>query len=217
LKLAASVDGRIATATGESRWITGPDARRAVHAMRARSDGVLVGGGTARADEPRLDVRGLGGVAQPVRLVASRLLDLPEEGRLAASAADAAIGPLWLCHGADAPDERRSRWRALGAETIEVAQTDGRQIDPGALLAALAGRGLGEVLCEGGGTFAAALLAAGLVDELVAFTGGTTLGAEGRPALGALGVDRLSDARRFRLAGIRPVGGDSMAIWTPVE
>lgn len=215
LKLAASCDGRIATATGESRWITGPEARRAVHALRARADAVLVGGGTARADDPRLDVRGLGPVSQPVRLVASRLLDLPEDGSLAASAADPAAGPLWLCHGPDAAPDRRSRWAARGAETVEIPVSS-RQIDPAALLAALGARGIGEVFCEGGGTFAASLLSAGLVDELVAFTAGLALGAEGRPALGALGIDALASAPRFRLAALRPVGPDAMAVWRPV-
>jgi diaminohydroxyphosphoribosylaminopyrimidine deaminase/5-amino-6-(5-phosphoribosylamino)uracil reductase len=217
LKLAASADGRIATATGESRWITGPGSRRAVHAMRARADGVLVGGGTARADDPRLDVRGLGPVAQPVRIVASRPLDLPEHGRLAASAADPEAGPLWLCHGADAPGARRARWRDRGADLVEVGAVQGRQMEPAALLAALGARGLGEVLCEGGGALAAALLAAGLVDELVTFTAGLALGAEGHPALGALGIDALAAAPRFRLAELRPVGPDAMAVWQPAD
>ncbi|MEM1430747.1 MAG: bifunctional diaminohydroxyphosphoribosylaminopyrimidine deaminase/5-amino-6-(5-phosphoribosylamino)uracil reductase RibD [Pseudomonadota bacterium] len=214
LKLAVSADGRIATATGESRWITGPAARREVHAMRARSDMVLVAAGTARADDPELTVRGMGEVAQPVRAVASRHLDLPEDGRLARSASGP--GPLWLCHGADAPSDRLERWRARGARTLPVPIGPGRQIDPAGLLEELAAQGIGEVLCEGGGAFAASLLAAGLVDELVVFTAGLALGAEGQPGLGAMGIDRLADAPRFALSCLRAVGPDAMAIWHPV-
>ena len=216
LKLATSVDGRIATATGESRWITGPAARRVVHAMRARADAVLIGGGTARADDPRLDVRGLGPVAQPVRIVVSRPLDLPETGRLAASAGAPEAGPLWLVHGPDAGEARRALWRDRGAETLEVTGIAGRQIEPAALLNALGARGLGEVLCEGGGALAASLLAAGLVDELVTFGAGLALGAEGQPAIGALGLGALAEAPRFALSDLRRVGPDSMAVWHPI-
>jgi phosphohistidine swiveling domain-containing protein len=109
LKLATSLDGRIATRTGESQWITGPEARRMVHLMRARHDAVLVGAGTARADDPLLNVRGIGPMAQPLRLVAARTLDLPQTGRLAASARDL---PLWLLHGPSAPADRRAAWQA---------------------------------------------------------------------------------------------------------
>src|SRR5690606_7563198 len=93
LKLALSVDGRIATADGESRWITGPEARARVHLMRASHDAVLVGGGTARADDPELTVRGLGIAHQPVRIVASTGLDLPRGGRFEAAMPQ---GPVWL-------------------------------------------------------------------------------------------------------------------------
>lgn len=210
LKLAASVDGRIATAAGESRWITGPEARRAVHAMRARHDAVLVGGGTARADDPSLTVRGLGNVHQPVRVVWSRHLDLPLTGTLAQGASDP---PVWICHGADADQGLRRAWIGLGARLIAVDTGRTRQIDPAAALAALGAAGLTRVFCEGGGALAASLLSAGLVDELVTFTAGVALGAEGHPALGAMGIDRLADAPRFALLDCRAVGGDTLQIW----
>ncbi|MDJ0824262.1 MAG: bifunctional diaminohydroxyphosphoribosylaminopyrimidine deaminase/5-amino-6-(5-phosphoribosylamino)uracil reductase RibD [Rhodobacter sp.] len=210
LKLAGSFDGRIATATGESRWITGPEARRAVHALRARHDAVLVGSGTARADDPTLTVRGLGVARQPVRIVWSRRLDLPLEGALAAGAAEA---PVWLCHGFDADPAARRAWADRGARLFEVATGAAGQIDPAAALQALGAAGLTRVLCEGGGALAAALLSAGLVDELVGFTAGLALGAEGRPSLGALGIDRLDEAPRFQLVETRPVGADVMHRW----
>ena len=210
LKLANSLDGRIATATGESRWITGPEARRAVHGLRASHDAVLVGGGTARADDPALTVRGLGAVRQPVRVVWSRHLDLPLNGQLAATARQV---PVWLCHGADADPGLSAAWRDLGAEPIPLETGRARQIDPAAALQALGARGLTRVFCEGGGALAASLLSAGLVDTLITFAAGLALGAEGRPALGALGIDRLADAPRFDLRDLRRLGADAMLVW----
>lgn len=210
LKLALSLDGRIATAAGESRWITGPQARARVHGLRARHDAVLVGAGTARADDPRLDVRGFGTVAQPVRVVAARTLDLPEGGPLA----EPGRGPLWLLHGPGAEDTPQAgRWRARGARLVAVAEGAGGQLDPRAMLAALAAEGITRVLCEGGGALAASLLAADLVDEAVSFTAGLALGAEGRPGIGALHLLALAEAPRLALIRVEAVGGDVMAHW----
>ena len=211
LKLATSFDGRIATQTGESQWITGPEARAYVHALRARFDAVMVGGGTARADDPLLTVRGFKPLRQPVRVVVSAALDLPR-GRMAASVSEA---PLWPVHGPDAPQEAREWWAAQGAQLIEVAAS-GAGLAPEAVLAALGARGLTRVFCEGGGQFAAALLRAGLVDELIGFTAGVALGAEGRASLGAMELAHLADAPRFRLMETRPIGGDVLHRWLAV-
>ena len=211
LKLASSFDGRIATATGDSQWITGPAARRAVHAMRARHDAVMVGAGTARADDPTLAVRGLGITRQPVRIVVSRRLDLPLSGNLAQSAADV---PLWLCHGPDADPRLIEAWSGLGARLIPCATTAG-QIDASALLQELGQAGLTSVFCEGGGALAASLLSAGLVDELIGFTAGVMIGAEGQPALGALGLSHLASAPRFDLIESRAIGPDILHRWVP--
>ena len=210
LKLALTLDGRIATASGESRWITGPAARRAVHALRASHDAVLVGGGTARADNPDLRVRGLGVGHLPVRVVASQWLDLPTDSRLAQSAAEA---PVWLLHGTDAPAQAQADWQARGAELIACAQ-DESGLDPLAAIQALAQRGLTRVFCEGGGALAAALLRADLVDELVVFSAGKLIGAEGRAGIGALGLTALADAPQFRLRQLQPVGDDVMQVWS---
>ncbi|MEI4486770.1 bifunctional diaminohydroxyphosphoribosylaminopyrimidine deaminase/5-amino-6-(5-phosphoribosylamino)uracil reductase RibD [Frigidibacter sp. MR17.14] len=206
LKLATSFDGRIATASGESRWITGPEARHLTHALRARHDAILVGAGTVRADDPMLNVRGLGPVAQPVRIVASAGLDLPL-GRLAASAREI---PVWLVHGAEAPTERRAAWDATGARRIELPGA----FDAAGMMAALGAEGLTRVFCEGGGQLAASLLTAGVVDEVVGFTAGLTLGAEGRASIGALAEAPLGAFPRFRLAETRPVGADIYHRWT---
>lgn len=209
LKLAASFDGRIATQTGESQWITGPDARRMVHAMRASHDAVMVGGGTARADDPALNVRDIGVEHQPVRVVWSRHLDIPLQGKLAQTAREI---PLWVLHTEDANPDICQAWQGLGARLFPCASNQ-HQIDPQSAMQALGDAGLTRVFCEGGGTLAASLLSCGLVDELVIFTAGIGIGAEGQPMLGAMGLDRLSKAPRFELVETRNIGADTMTRW----
>ena len=210
LKLATSFDGRIATATGESRWITGPEARRQAHAMRACHDAVLVGAGTARTDDPSLSVRGLGIRRQPVRVVLSRHLDLPIDGRLARTARES---PVWLCHGPDVAPDVRCAWERRGVRLFEVPAGAGRQLDLAAALRVLGMAGLTRVLCEGGGTLAASLLFSEAVDRLAVFCAGLALGAEGAPSMGSLGLERLSDAPRFRLMETRRLGSDALHLW----
>ena len=205
LKLASSFDGRIATATGESKWITGPEARRKVHALRAQHDAVLVGAGTVRADDPCLTVRGLGISRQPIRIVASGRLDI-EATQLLETIPQA---PLWLCHG---PSLDTQKWADLGAQTFECT-LQGRQVDPADMMKKLATLGLTRVFCEGGGSLAASLLGAGLVDEVVGFTAGIILGAEGTPSIGAMGLGQLADAPRFDPVEIQRVGADMMHRW----
>ena len=209
LKLATSLDGRIATASGESQWITGPEARRYVHAMRARYDAVMVGGGTARADLPSLTVRGLGLKRQPVRIIVSRHLDLPETGPIA-DETDAA--PVWLLCAQDCPAGRMKAWADRGAEVIPVA-SDEAGINMAVAMRMLAEKGLTRILCEGGGGLAASLLKAGSVDQLAAFSAGKVLGADGTAAIGALGLDALSDAPVFALSSTRQIGADSLSLW----
>ena len=210
LKLATSLDGRIATASGESQWITGPPARRWVHAMRMRHDAVMVGAGTARADDPGLTVRGLGAAHQPVRVVLSRRLDLPVDGQLGRTAGAV---PVWLVHGPDAPPAMRAAWVERGARLVEVATGQGGQIDIAAAMARLAQAGLTRVFCEGGGTLAAALLSADVVDDLAVFNGGLTLGAEGMPSVGAMGIAGLQEAPKFALRRVEQVGEDALSLW----
>ncbi|MEE2945118.1 MAG: bifunctional diaminohydroxyphosphoribosylaminopyrimidine deaminase/5-amino-6-(5-phosphoribosylamino)uracil reductase RibD [Pseudomonadota bacterium] len=209
LKLATTLDGRIATATGESQWITGPEARRAVHMMRARHDAVMVGGGTARADDPSLTVRDLGIAYQPVRIVVSRRVDLPLMSNLARTANDI---PVWLAHGPDVDGELKRTWEGLGAELLSC-DLEGSQVSPKSLLDSLGSNGLTRVFCEGGGALAASLLNADLVDELIVFSAGKVIGAEGFPGVGAMGLDRLAAAPRFELSEQRALGADIMSVW----
>lgn len=208
LKLALTLDGRIATASGESRWITGPAARAHVHAQRARHDAVMVGAGTARADDPQLTVRGMGDVPQPVRVVLSRRLNLPDDSAMTRGAA-----PVWMIHG-DAPADRRAALDARGVTLLPCPAGPGGHIDLGAALAALGERGLTRVYCEGGGTLAAALLTQGLVDRLDCYTAGVAIGAEGTPGLGAMGLSALADAPRLRLTDVRRLGADVLHRWS---
>lgn len=209
LKLALTLDGRIATASGESRWITGPQSRARVHLMRATHDAVLVGAGTARADDPELTVRDLGVLRQPLRLIAARDLDLPARGRLAASIPQ---GPLWLLHGPDAPQDRRDLWLGLGAKLVEVPLHKGH-LDVAAMMRILGDKGLTRVFCEGGGQFASALLQARMVDHLHVFSAGMVIGADGRAGLGTLGLTALADAQRFQFKGISQTGADLWHAW----
>jgi diaminohydroxyphosphoribosylaminopyrimidine deaminase/5-amino-6-(5-phosphoribosylamino)uracil reductase len=206
LKLATTLDGRIATSTGESRWITGAAARRAVHMMRMTHDAVMVGSGTVLADDPDLTVRDLGAVQQPVRVVVDSGLRSSPKGRLGQTARNA---PVWMLH---APGVDGHDWAQTGAELLEVAMVAGH-LDLRAGLAAMAAKGVTRVFCEGGAGLAAALIRAGLVDDLVTFTAGAVIGEEGRAALGPLGLNALADAPRLRLVSQAAVGGDVQTNW----
>jgi diaminohydroxyphosphoribosylaminopyrimidine deaminase/5-amino-6-(5-phosphoribosylamino)uracil reductase len=210
LKLAATLDGRIATGTGESRWITGPAARRKVHALRMSHDAVLVGSGTALADDPDLTVRDMGALHQPVRIVLDRALKHSPDSRLGRSAR---AHPVWLVHGPSATAAARDRWSAGGAILTEVREAGG-QLDLADAMRALAAKGLTRVLVEGGSTLGAALLRAGLVDELALFTGAALIGAEGHPALGDLGLTALAEAPRPALRETQALGADLYSLWS---
>lgn len=213
LKLASSFDGRIATGTGESQWITAGPARRRVHAMRARHDAVMVGGGTARKDDPSLTVRDLGMDRQPARVIVSRRLDVPLMGQIARTAREM---PVLLCHGHDADPSLIRTWADLGAVLLPC-QASGGQLAPDDVLRQLAGHGLTRVFCEGGSALAASFIEADLVDELVGFTAGLAIGAEGLPSIGALGLGRLAEASRYRLLGAEQVGPDVMHRWARAD
>lgn len=217
LKLAATLDGRIATATGESRWISGSEARDRAHLLRARSDAILIGAGTARLDDPMLDVR-LPGLEtrRPVRAILDARLSTPLDGKLAQTAR---TQPVWLLSRAFGEDAgaRRAAWVEAGADVIDAAAgADARRgLDPLEALRALGARGVGEALCEGGGRLAASLLRAGLVDRLIWISAGAAIGADGAPALGGLEVGPLAAAPRFDLARWERVGSDLWSEWTP--
>ncbi len=208
LKLAASLDGRIATASGESRWITGAESRRYVHMLRANHDAVMIGRGTAEADDPMLDIRDLGlSHANPVRVVLDSKLALSPTCRLAQTAA---ATPLWMCHSAGA--KGLENWAKTSAMLIETPATDtGLSLHP--LLQILAAKGLTRILVEGGGQLAASLITANLVDRLEVFHAGLMLGASGTPALAALSYKSLAEFPRFTRSETKTLGNDTLSIW----
>ncbi len=211
LKLATTLDGRIATASGESRWITGAPARRHVHLMRLTHDAVMVGAGTARADDPDLTVRDMGAVRQPVRIVLDSRLSHAPDSRLGRTAQQT---PVWMLHTAAAPMAARRAWAATGADLIKVAATAAGQVCPRAALQTLAARGLTRILCEGAGQLAASLVAEGLADDLATYQAGALIGADGRAGLGALGLTALADAPRLTLREAYALGADRFSLWS---
>lgn len=211
IKLATTIDGRIATQTGESRWITGAESRRATHVMRLNHDAVMVGSGTARADDPDLTVRDLGAGHQPVRIVIDSQLGHSPQSRLGHTAQNS---PVWICHTNAAPTKAQAAWRATGAKLIECQAGPDGHIDLHFAMQTLAQHGLTRILCEGGAGLAAALIRAGLVDELAHFTAGALIGAEGTTAIGPLGITALVDAPRLRRLSTQPIGQDTLTRWS---
>ncbi len=204
LKLAASLDGRIASAAGESRWITGELAREVVHRLRAGMDAILVGAGTASADDPLLTARRRGRVVhRPVRIVADAGLRVPARARLFRGAA----GSCWVLCARSAPASRRRELERRGAVLLPTPQRRGR-LDLRWAREELARRGLTQVLVEGGGALAAALLREDLVDELHWFVAPRLLGGDARPAVGDLGLRRLAESRPLAGLRVRRLGPD---------
>ena len=201
LKLATSLDGRIATATGESQWITGEAAREQGHRLRAAHDAVLAGVETVLADDPQLTVRLPGRpVDQPLRVVLDSRLRTPETAKLAGE------GTLILTSAEPHP---------VGGALVERVEAggDGRlAID--AVLKALQRHGMDSVLIEGGGQVAASFIAVDAVDALEWFRAPILLGGEGRPCVAALAMAQLSDAPRFRRLAVEPLGDD---LWERYE
>ncbi len=188
LKLAASLDGRIATASGESRWLTAEPARAFVHRLRAGSDAVAVGSNTALADDPELTARrGARVVHRPVRVAVDSRLRIPASTKLL-------DGALILC-APHAPARRRRALERAGARVVPVRARAGH-LDLRAAWRRLGELGVNDLLVEGGGGLAAALLAAGLVDRLHLFLAPLLIGGDGRAVLGPLGADRLARALR---------------------
>jgi len=225
LKLATTLDGRIATASGESRWITGPAAREQVHRLRAMHQSVLVGVSTAIADDPQLTVRMPGYVGlQPLRVVLDSRQRLPSDTHLVREAERLPT----LVVTTSNPNKRLTD---AGVTVVKVAATEGWP-DLHETLGAIAGfqgdrlaevvqggdasmiAAAGSVLIEGGGQVAASFLRAGLVDAIEWFRAPIVLGDEGRPAVGDFPLNRLADAPRFRRVAVQALDDD---LWERYE
>ncbi len=206
LKSATTLDGKIAARGGRSQWITGEAARARAHLLRAQNDAIMVGVGTALADDPSLTCRleGLEG-RSPVRIVIDGRLRLPLTSRLVATAGDQ---PTWLITRNDGPADRLGAYRDAGVETIQVAPDPDGRVDLAAGLRELAGRGITRLLAEGGAELAAGLLKAGLVDRLAWFRAPSLLGGDGLSAMAALGFDDPGQAPRFEAVDRISLGED---------
>jgi diaminohydroxyphosphoribosylaminopyrimidine deaminase/5-amino-6-(5-phosphoribosylamino)uracil reductase len=177
LKLALSLDGRIASRTGASKWVTGPAARARVHLLRAQHDAVMIGIGTVLADDPRLTVRDAPGQS-PLRIVLDTKLRLPATSRLVQTAREV---PTWVLCSTDAPSSAEGELVERGVEVIRVPPSAEGRVDPVAAFKALASRGIVNVMVEGGAELAGSLLAEAMVDEVHCFIAPILLGPRGRP------------------------------------
>jgi len=211
LKLATSLDGRIATSSGESRWISGQESRAQVQVMRAAAHAVMIGAGTARADDPELLARTEPPPPrQPLRVVLDTEFSLPLGGRLFASLDQA---PLLIIGAGDADASRRAALEAAGARTAAVARGP-VGVDAEAALDLLGVDGVESVMVEGGGQLAASLFTADAIDRLEWFRAPILLGADGLPSVAALALARLSEAPKWRRVAIRELGPD---LWESYE
>lgn len=214
LKLATTLDGRIATRAGESRWITGEAARAHAHLLRATHDAVMVGAGTALADDPRLDVR-LPGLEDraPLRIVLDGRLRLPATHDLAVRAK---AQPTLVLTRTGSSRDRAGALEDAGVELAEVETDDEGRLAVPAVLRSLGQRGVTRLLVEGGGRLAASLLQADLVDRLVWFHAPGVIGDDGVAAIGGLGLGRLADMPRFELRSAAPAGADLVETYVRV-
>ena len=202
LKLAQTLDGRLASRTGVSRWITGPAARAAGHQLRAASDGVLVGAETVRRDNPALTAHGLG--PNPVRIVLSGHLGLPPRAKVWRTDA-----PTWILTTEKASAVRRRRWERAGGAVVPVPGVRG-VVDLKAALSTLARRGICQLLVEGGGKTAHAFLSKDLVDEVYLFVSPSFLGSGGRSSVEGPGWTRPEKGPRLKGVTLSRVGDDGL-------
>jgi len=208
LKIASSIDGRTATHSGESQWITGADARNRGHLMRATTDAIMVGSTTAVVDDPDLTCR-LPGLEErsPARIVADGRLRLPLTARLVRSAHET---PVWILTQGGGDQDRRKAFQECGVELIDVPTGAEGAMDMGAALELIAGRGITRLLVEGGSHLASSLMAAGLVDRIEWFQAPKVIGGDGFPAIGGFGVEKLGMAPALVRTGMVSMGEDSL-------
>lgn len=202
-KLAMSLDGRTAMASGESQWITGPAAREDVHRLRARSSAIMSGIGTVLKDDPSLTVRLEGDVAvkQPLRIVLDPHLSTPEQARFLQQPGESLI--VTAC----TEEAVQQRLRQAGAEVLCLPNGHDA-VDLVALMRVLAERGINEILMETGAILSGAVLHAGMIDELIVYMAPKLMGDKARGLFHTPGLDLLADAVALEIQDIRAVGDD---------
>ena len=208
LKIASTLDGRIATRTGDAQWVTGESARAYVHQLRHAMDAIMVGVGTVEADDPQLTTRLENGQGvDPVRVVLDTSLRMPEKARMLHQASQA---PTWVVCGPDAPAAARKRLKAEGAAIVQTPVKEGR-IDLDALMLHLGERGVTSLLIEGGAQVAGAALRAGVVDKVTFFYAPKIYGGDdGVPICGGRGPDLMGESLAVSQIELDRLGDDIM-------
>ncbi len=215
-KFAMSLDGKIATRTGDSKWVTGPDARSYVQKIRRESDAIVVGVNTVLADDPQLTVRDADGsplARQPLRVVLDSMAVTPADARLLGEP-----GETLIVVTEGAPEDRKEALRSEGAEVLFISPgSDGRpSLDR--VMAELGKRGVVSLLAEAGGILQGALFDSGLVDKLYVFVAPVIIGGiEASSPVEGHGADRMPDANRLTRTRTEQVGGDWLIIGYPAK
>ncbi|MEA2453549.1 MAG: diaminohydroxyphosphoribosylaminopyrimidine deaminase [Actinomycetota bacterium] len=203
LKLALSLDGKMAAPDGSSRWITGEMTRRRVHARRLETDGILIGAGTVLADDPLLTVRDVAAPRQPTRVL------VDASGRVPVTSQIFGRGDAIVMTTIASPHTTKTRWKEAGAEVVVVDQDPSGRVNLADVLANLGGRGWLEIYCEGGAELATSLLRDDLVDRLDLNYGPVLVGGNG-VGLGDLGVATMGEASRWRTVDVSGMGQDAV-------
>ncbi len=208
VKLASSLDGRTATHTGHSQWITGERARNRAHLMRARTDAIMVGSATAIVDDPDLTCRLAGlGDRSPRRIVADGRLRLPLTSKLVRSAHEV---PVWVLTYPGGDEARRNAFEECGVVLIDVPAGPDGTMDMSIAMSLLGERGITRLMVEGGSRLVSSLMRAGLVDRLDWFQAPKIIGGDGYPALAGLGIDTVDEAPGFELLEVLSLGDDTL-------
>ncbi len=214
LKLAATLDGRIAASNGDSKWVTGEASRRRARMLRAEAGAVLVGAGTVRADDPQLTARDLPEEPpQVLRAVLDPNLTIGRDSQLAKSSRET---PVTVFTGKNAEQARADELEAAGVNVVDVPESGG-ELDLEAVLDELHQRGVRGLLVEGGGETAAGFVKKGLVDKLTVFYAPKLLGAEGVPMIGKMRLTRMAEASGFEISGVEVLEGELIATLRPLN
>jgi diaminohydroxyphosphoribosylaminopyrimidine deaminase/5-amino-6-(5-phosphoribosylamino)uracil reductase len=207
-KWAMSLDGKIASATGDSVWISGEASRARVHRWRDTHDAIMVGKGTLLADDPSLTCRGVDGGRDPIRVVVDARLDAPTTAKVFSEEL-LARAPTWVCVGEGAGGEKRAALEARGVGFIEAPADARGWLDMGAVMRGVAARGVTTVLAEGGGGLLGSLMDLGLVDRVSVFVAPLVLGGEGAPGpMGGVGFASPRHAPRLERRRVEAIGED---------